>query len=299
MMSPLGFSSKYITKFEAPSGSPRAAAPTHGENRGSSAPRERQRNQILRLASTSGSANIRRTTMLIFSAVGLAVGGNSAKANIALRYDFSMHHLRAAAQAAHEAHEVERSNPPEHGEWFHDMLRLVPVSVTMAGAALEANANEIVQDLLDGITKIAGHEITEDQRQRLEGLKDARLGNSTDRYRELASLVGKQVTTGNAVWEQAGYLVEFRNVFMHFKPAWSHEEDVHDSPLVKALKSRVTVAPGYRDHGGNKFQFPYGFMTYGCARWSVQTVLDFSKSYAAISGVRDRFADSPNDYALP
>ena len=235
--------------------------------------------------------------MPILSAVGLAIGSSSAKAHIALRCDFSMHHLRAAAQAAREAYNVEQSNPPQHGKCFDDMLRLVPVSVTMAGAALESNANEIVQDILDGTTKIAGLEITENERQRLEGLKDVRFGNSTDRYRALASIVGKQLKTGNSVWEQAGYLVKFRNVFMHFKPAWSHE-DVHDSDLVRALKrKRVPIAPGYRPP--NEFHFPYGFMTYGCAKWSVQTALDFSKSYAAILRVRDRFADSPNDYALP
>jgi hypothetical protein len=205
-----------------------------------------------------------------------------------------MHHLRAAAEAAREACNVEQSNQPQHGPWFDDMLRFVPVSIVMAGAALEANANEIVQDILD---KLVGLEITEDQRQRLENLKDVTFGNSTDRYRQLASVVGKQLKTGNAVWEQAGYLVDFRNVFMHFKPAWDYDT-VHDGKLVKALKrKRVPIAPGYLPP--NKFQFPYGFMTYGCAKWSVQTVLDFSKSYASTLGVPDRFAANPADYAVP
>jgi hypothetical protein len=35
------------------------------------------------------------------------------------------------------------------------MMRLVPISVVMAGAALEASANEIIQDILDGFTNLS------------------------------------------------------------------------------------------------------------------------------------------------
>jgi hypothetical protein len=101
------------------------------------------------------------------------------------------------------------------------MLRLVPVSIVMAGAALEANANEIVQDILDATGKAAGLEITKGQRQLLRDWKEDRSGNSLANYRGLAHLLDKDPQTGDAVWEPARHLVEFRNLFMHFKPAWN------------------------------------------------------------------------------
>ena len=55
---------------------------------------------------------------------------------------------------------------------------------------------------------------------------------------------------------------------MHFKPAWDYE-DIHDGNLVKGQKTRIPIYRAYKD----RFQFPYGFLTYGCAKWSVQSFL--------------------------
>lgn len=209
------------------------------------------------------------------------------------RGNFAVHHLRAAKRAAHGAYEVERDNATaEHGPWFGEMLTSVPVSVVMAGAALEANANEIVQDILDGST---GLPVTEGRKLLLEGLKEDRSGNSLDRYRQLALLFDKVPAEGEAAWQNARLLVRFRNKLMRFKPAWDDEKGVHDDKFVKDLKSRVPVYRAY-DSG---FLFPYGFMTYECARWSVQTVLAFSAHFSALLGVQDRFGASHLDFALP
>src|SRR5690242_11465112 len=79
----------------------------------------------------------------------------SIKSTLSLRSNFAANHLQAAADAAREAYSVEQKNlSTEFGPWFDDMMRTVPVSVIMAGAALEASANELVQDILDGITPL-------------------------------------------------------------------------------------------------------------------------------------------------
>ncbi len=180
----------------------------------------------------------------------------------------------------------------EFGPWFEDMLMLVPVSVVMAGAALEANANEIVQDILDGST---GLSVTEGRRLLLTDLKEDRSGSSMDKYRRLALLFDKVPSKGEAAWQDAELLVKFRNALMHFKPAWDHEKDVHDSKLVAALRSRIPVNRAYQ----SSFQFPNGYMTYGCARWSVLSVLAFSATFSALLGVKNRFEGRPFDLAPP
>jgi hypothetical protein len=71
-------------------------------------------------------------------------------AKVSLRSNFAGTHLRAAAQAARNAYEVEQTNDCEvFGPWFDQMLMWVPVSVVMAGAALEASGNELAQDILE------------------------------------------------------------------------------------------------------------------------------------------------------
>jgi hypothetical protein len=46
-------------------------------------------------------------------------------------------------------------------------------------------------------------------------------------------------------------------------------------------------------------QCPYGFMTYGCARWAVQTVLTFSAEFAKLLGVKDKFVSPGLNFNLP
>ena len=113
-----------------------------------------------------------------------------------------------------------------HGSWFDDMMRLVPVSIVMAGAALEASANELIQDIIDGSSLSAN----EFRKLLLEDLKEDRSGNAIEKYRQLALLFDKDPNIGDQYWNDAKLLVSFRNSFMHFKPAWDYD-GIHDGAL--------------------------------------------------------------------
>lgn len=203
-------------------------------------------------------------------------------AKLSLRSNFAVNHLRVAIQAAQSAHVVERaSDTSQHGAWFDGMMMHVPVAITMAAAALEANCNEIIQDILDGSTLglAQGHMAL------LRDLKHDRSGNTTDHYRHIALLLDQTPDTGSLAWQDAALLVRFRNALMHFKPAWDSETDIHDGKWVRTLKTKVPISPGYQSN----FMFPYGFMTYGCARWAVQSSKAFSAQFCSLIGVPDRF----------
>lgn len=212
-------------------------------------------------------------------------------AKISVRSNFAVSHLLAAHRVACEAHGIEQANvSADHGPWFDEMMRLVPVSVVMAGAALEASANELIQDIIDGSILSA----SKSRKLLLQDLKEDRSGNATERYRKLALLFDNEPDMEKIYWNDAKLLVKFRNSFMHFKPAWDYE-DVHDGALVRSLKARVPIYRAYKE----SFQFPYGFLTYGCAKWSVQTVLAFSANFCALVGVKDRFSAAHLNFALP
>jgi hypothetical protein len=209
------------------------------------------------------------------------------------RANFAIHHLRAATRAARNACEVEQANSAAvHGPWFSEMMLSVPVSIVMAGAALEANANEIVQDILDGQTQLS---LSNECKTLLEDLKKNRSLNTLAKYRQLAHAFDKTPFVTTLSWEDARLLVEFRNTFMHFKPAWDDEEEIHEGDLVRKLKAKIPVARAYE----NRFQFPLGFITYGCAKWSIGTVLAFSANFSELLGVKDRFVDEHLDFTLP
>lgn len=99
---------------------------------------------------------------------------------------------------------------------------------------------------------------------------------------------------GTSPWQNADVLVRFRNEFMHFKPSWD-DDDIHSGNWVTEMKNRVPVVDAYK----GKFLFPHGFMTYGCAKWAVQTVLKFSSTFSTLLGIEDRFALPGLNFTLP
>jgi hypothetical protein len=163
----------------------------------------------------------------------------------------------------------------------------------MAGAALEAGANEVIQNILDDQT---GLSVTDSRNKLLKDLKNDRSRNATARYRQVALLFDKVPDEGSTPWQDAVLLVNFRNHFMHFKPSWDTDK-IHDNHLVGELrdKKNIRIVDAYK--GG--FLFPYGFMTYECAKWSVQTVLTFSTEFTKLLGVKDTFILPGLDFTLP
>jgi len=209
---------------------------------------------------------------------------------IAVRTNFAVTHLLAAAQAAGDAYAVEQANATaEFGPWFDEMMRLVPIAVVMAGAALEANANELIQDFLDRPSGISSA-----RRVLLKDLKDELSGNAINKHRRLALLLDKEPDTESVPWENATLLVKFRNSFMRFKPPWDYE-DIHSGKLVSSLKNKVPVVSSWK----GQVLFPHGYMTYACAKWSVQSVLAFSREFSALLGVIERFAAGHLNFSLP
>jgi hypothetical protein len=217
---------------------------------------------------------------------------DTAKFVMRLKTGFAMNHLQVAANSARQAYEIEQANAnASFGPWFDGMMRLVPVSVVMAGAALEASANEVLQDILDSQPH---SRLTPSREKLLMDLKKDRSGNAIEKFRRLALLMDKDPDTCTEPWHNARLLVKFRNEFMHFRPSWD-DDDIHSGDLVGKLRKKIPVVDAYK---GN-FLFPYGLMSYGCAKWAVQTVLEFSSDFAKLLGVTDKFGAVTLDFKLP
>ena len=224
--------------------------------------------------------------------VGTAHARATASAIMSVRVNFAINHLKVAVKSALDANSVEQANlSVPFGPWFDDMVASVPVAIIMSAAALEANANELIQDVLDN----AGGFISASRKELLEDLKKDNFGSSLDRYRKLALLSEKTPSKGTASWQNAESLIEFRNKFMHFKPSWDNE-DIHKGKLVNFLKARRV--PTVRQWSGTPL-IPHIFMTYGCAKWAVQSALDFSSDFASLIGMNDRFTLPGLDFNLP
>jgi hypothetical protein len=152
----------------------------------------------------------------------LSLTGGSAVLRLKTGFGFS--HLQIATRSARNAYKIEQAHTKEpFGEWFSGMMDVVPVSVVMAAAALEACANELLQDILDGSAHIS---FTNSRRKLLTELMEDRSGNATGKFQRLALLMDKDPDTGTETWHNAKLLMKFRNQFMHFKPSWD-DDDIH------------------------------------------------------------------------
>ena len=213
---------------------------------------------------------------------------SSGYAIASIRGDFANVHLRSALRAARNANEAERSTSQD------EMIIWVPVAVVMSGAALEASANELIQDIIDGKTTLSQTE-TEGKKDKLSRLLGKQNGNAVIRYREIAELFNRNPTE-TAQWQNAWRLVQFRNAFMHFRPVFYPNSTEKHRDLVKELKDHVPMS---KSHRAPEIQFPYSFMCYDCAKWSIETVLAFSAEFATLLGVKDKFRLPGWDFSLP
>ncbi len=208
----------------------------------------------------------------------------TSRVTMQVRRNFAATHLQSAASAARKAREIEQNNDTrQFGDWFTDMMQAVPVAIVMAGAALETSANELMQNILDRSTPLAPGV---GARLQLESLKSDRSGNSVGKYRRVAWLFDKEPDEGMLPWQNAEILVLARNTLMHFRPVLDQVNAAsQESNLVKALKSKVPTTHAYKA----PYTFPHSFMTYGCAKWSVETVLTFSEYFRELLGINDLF----------
>jgi hypothetical protein len=110
-------------------------------------------------------------------------------------------------------------------------MTTVPVAICMSGAALEANANELILDVLDEAARTAS--LSEARKVLLQRLLEDRSGNALSRYNPLALILDKVPDKGTPIWGDAALLIKIRNYFMHFKPAWEPTDasNARNSPL--------------------------------------------------------------------
>jgi hypothetical protein len=214
-------------------------------------------------------------------------------ATLGIRGDFAILHLRAALRAANNAREVEGTPGDEkYSKWQDDMLLWVPVAVVMSAAALEANANEIIQDIVDDKTSLR---LTKPEKEEQSAFLANRHKSLKSRYLRIGTLFNQIPRESDLYFQNALRLLKFRNAFMHFRPVFYPNSTANDLELVEELKDVVPMSSAHHSH---QIQFPYSFMSYGCAKWCVQTVLAFSVEFNRLVNLKDKFVTPGVDFNL-
>jgi len=227
-------------------------------------------------------------------------------AELNLRTNFSVAHVRAALHAAEQAYAVEQNNEGQpHGAWFDQLLIHVPVSIVMSAASIDAMVNEWTQDVLDKFERedrevLRIHRnINIERNSREDGLKnlrDSRSGNGPERFKKLCLYLKHSLEENASELQEADLLTKFRNHFMHFRPSWTDNPKKDELKLIRKLNERGVAL--YENIEGRK-QCTHQMMSYQCARWAIVTAFNFSKYGSNELGFKGRLERAGLSCELP
>ena len=152
-------------------------------------------------------------------------------------------------------------------------------SILSSMAALEAFVNEIrfepAEYFPHQVPELVASSLSQSEREPL-----------LERVAFLSVLNGrKKPDLGRNPGQSVGALVDLRNALVHFRPEWPDEQKAH-SKLGEQLRGRFALSPFF---DSSEPIFPRACMSFGCAKWAVESIRDFIVEYANSNGWRYGF----------
>ena len=196
---------------------------------------------------------------------GGTLSGLSVSAVVAVRMNFAVQHLLAAAHFAQLAHQAEEANAgKKFGPFFEEVLWVVSACVFSSVAGVESYANETFVDRETTFPDIQG-----DLADKIWQLCERDW--AIEKFDVVCRLRGAGVLDrGSHRAQDLAALVALRNGLTHFKPQWDTETAAHAkiSRLLEGKFEPSSVILG-------EPIFPRCWACYSCARWAVDASRDF------------------------
>lgn len=216
---------------------------------------------------------------------------DNVKAHAMSRPVFAAHHLRGACHAAMRIRAIEEVNRgAAFGPQFEPVMYYSTSVVISAVAALDAFIGEIQFEPDRSFSGQAPAFVTTCMELVARKPTIARLN-------VLSQLAGKASPDISRYPGQAvRALIELRNELVHYEPEWTGEQTSH-AKLSTVIKPWAVASPFLPDTDP---LFPYRWMSYGSAKWAIESVRDFVTELAAANGWRSVYTGKHADwYELP
>jgi hypothetical protein len=203
------------------------------------------------------------------------------EANIRLRQKsaFAVQHLMAAARFARMCGKVELEHAGEPlGNIHAEEIAFVSAAVLLSVASLESNINEFLSE-----DEKLFPQMNPGGRAVLVKLLLERRRRILEKYQKVLALRGrKPFEEGSEPYQSVDILIKLRNELVHFKPEWHDEQNKHED-LGKHLRGKFALNPFFSEE--NAVLFPQRCMSYGCAKWAVESSLKFMKAFSERMGL--------------
>ena len=185
--------------------------------------------------------------------------------------------MRAAAQFARQAGEIEQQHTGDVGDPLDEITLHVISAIVMAASSLEAFINEVFLNAniyLPQYDKVLKARWPKYEQKKV-----------LDKFQLAMRLrTKKRMDSGVSIYQNADTLILMRNAVVHFKPEWSHEKRIQKR-IEQCIQKKFALSPFA--HGDSVF--PDQCMSYGCARWCVETALAFVDAFCTQSGIENRY----------
>jgi len=215
---------------------------------------------------------------------GVSSAKSELTASLTITYNFARQHMKSAIQFAKQAGKIEADNSGKAcGPFFEELRTYVSSAIILSVCALEATINEHLA-ASNGILK--GYDA--DLRGELFALIEKKRVSLKEKY-DLGLILNKKPKLGfdKEPFQSLKCLIALRNALVHYKP--ESDKDLKDSEeLRKKLRSKIKDSPfvSKTDNFLTKRA-----MSYSCAKWAVNTALNFSREYSKILDIGDKFSN--------
>jgi hypothetical protein len=203
-------------------------------------------------------------------------------------HQLSFSHIKAAALFAKLSYEREdKYDESKSSSELRDEHRSYVIgSIITAVCYLEATINELFTDVED-ISR--SNEWSPDVTQRMkETWRDERKLRLIDKYEKALCIVkSESFDRGAEPYQSAASLISLRNALIHYKPEWIGTGESYNQTLNEKLRQKLEnkikkLNPMTRE--GSLF-FPHRCLGYGCAKWAVESSLNFSNEFFSKIGL--------------
>lgn len=208
--------------------------------------------------------------------------------SIEVSHQLSFSHIKAAAHFAKLSYkkEDEYDDSQPSSDLRDEHRSYVIGSIITAVCYLEATINEVFTDVED-ISR--SNEWNPDVTQKMKETwdKERKLG-VIDKYEKALCIVkSESFDRGAEPYQSAASLISLRNALIHYKPEWIGTGESYNKTLNEKLRQKLEkkikkLNPMTRE--GSLF-FPHRCLGYGCAKWAVESSLNFSNEFFSKIGL--------------
>jgi hypothetical protein len=209
------------------------------------------------------------------------------------RFYFSMQHIQSAALFARRSGQIENKYD---GNFSNELLAEywadITASIFVAVSFLEATINELFTDAteehgeypksLDSSTKALMAEAWKKKKPRISYY------GVLERFDIALTLAQKPPFERSKLVTDVGLVVQLRNKLVHYKPQWVSDETTISSipdtekELFEGLRGKFPTSPLW--NGNNYSFFPNKCLSYGCAKWVVESSIAYADNFYAKIG---------------